>query len=150
MILAIVLLVLGADAEFARYPAEPRPTGKAAAPRLTGKAGRFRTVLREEFARPANFNGHYRVARWGCGTNCIEWAIVDLRSGKVWMAPKPVLSCGGAASTVSDWFDARVTSSLLYVHSCAADRGLVFDTRHVYRHRKGKLRLLRVETLLPL
>lgn len=146
MILIVLALLLGP--EFERYPAEPAMTKKAAAPRLVGKARRYRTILREEAAQPPNFNGHYRLAQWGCGTNCVEWALIDLESGKVWMAPEPLLSCAGSVpAQADDWFEARVTSSLLYVHSCAADRGLIFDTRHVYRHANGKLKCLRVETI---
>jgi hypothetical protein len=60
---ALLLLLLTADAgEFARHPAEAGLTKKAAAPKLVGKARRYRTVLREEAAQPPNFNGHYRLA----------------------------------------------------------------------------------------
>lgn len=150
LLIAALALSVAADSEFDAYPPEPRLTTAPAAPRLrTRQARRYRTVLREEAALGPNFNGHYRLAHWGCGTNCVEWAVIDLLSGEVWMAPRPLLSCAGSVSPdpgePQDWFDARVTSSLLYVHSCRDDRGRVFDTRHVYRHAKGRLKLMRVE-----
>jgi hypothetical protein len=46
-------------------------------------AHHFRTVLREAAKRGPNFAGRFAVAKWGYGTGCIEWAIIDLESGKV-------------------------------------------------------------------
>ena len=43
----------------------------------------YRTVLREGVANGPNFAGHYAVVGWGCGTSCLQFAIVDVRSGKV-------------------------------------------------------------------
>jgi hypothetical protein len=31
----------------------------------------------------ANFAGHYRLTSWGCGTSCLQWAIIDVKSGRV-------------------------------------------------------------------
>lgn len=152
-VVGIALLILAANllsaSEFETYPAERRLASPPAAPQLmSAKARRFRSVLRSAAVLGPNFNGHYRLVQWGCGTNCIEWAIVDLEDGRVWMAPEPLFSCAGASSD-HDWFDARLDSSLLYVRSCRGDRGNVFDTRRVYRHAKGRLKLLRTESLRP-
>ena len=35
----------------------------------------------------SNFSGHYNLARWGCGTNCINGAITDLQTGLVYDIP---------------------------------------------------------------
>lgn len=43
----------------------------------------FRTELREAEAEGTNFAGHYRLASWGCGTACFQWAIIDVKSGRV-------------------------------------------------------------------
>lgn len=51
------------------------------------RARMFRTNLREAAKEGAksgpNFAGHYALASWGCGTGCLDWALVDLRTGKV-------------------------------------------------------------------
>jgi len=46
-------------------------------------ARRYRTVLRQEIARGANFAGQYRVAVWGCGMSCTMFAVVNLNTGRV-------------------------------------------------------------------
>lgn len=48
------------------------------------KAARtYRTNLRNAAREGVNFAGHFVVATWGCGTSCIESAIIDARTGKV-------------------------------------------------------------------
>jgi hypothetical protein len=43
----------------------------------------YRTNLRNAAKEGVNFAGHYVLAWWGCGTSCIEAAIIDARTGKV-------------------------------------------------------------------
>lgn len=43
----------------------------------------YRTMLRRGVAEGPNFAGHYAVVGWGCGTSCVQFAVVDVRSGKV-------------------------------------------------------------------
>src|SRR5260221_1470599 len=140
-------------AELANYPAGTRLVRHAAAPRLTTRAARrYRTVLRDEATKGPNFNGHYRLAEWGCGTNCVEWAILNLTTGKVWMAPEPLQSCWTPDlpehDDVTDWFEMHVDSSLLYVHDCVSNPPVrVWDRRRGYEWREGKLQLVRTEAL---
>lgn len=47
------------------------------------KARIFRTNLRNAAKEGINFAGHYGLTTWGCGTSCIEAAIIDMRTGKV-------------------------------------------------------------------
>ncbi len=47
------------------------------------QATRFRTILTRAAKEGPNFAGHFRVVEWGCGTGCVQVAIVDLISGKV-------------------------------------------------------------------
>ncbi|MDR3523468.1 MAG: hypothetical protein P4L66_05140 [Acetobacteraceae bacterium] len=47
------------------------------------EASRFRTVLSEGAKRGPNFAGHYTIVGWGCGTSCLNLALVDAKSGKV-------------------------------------------------------------------
>jgi hypothetical protein len=46
-------------------------------------ARQFRTLLRQEITKGPNFAGHYRVAVWGCGTSCADFAVVNLETGRV-------------------------------------------------------------------
>jgi hypothetical protein len=146
-------LLLAAAAEFAKYPAAAKLAHRAAKPKLTTRAARrYRTVLRDEARKGPNFNGHYRVADWGCGTNCVEWAILDLETGKVWMAPAPLESCGAPDlpehDEVMDWFEMHLDSRLLYVYDCTSNPPVrVWDRRRVYEWRDGRLRLVRTESL---
>jgi hypothetical protein len=149
----LAALLLAAVAEFANYPAATKLAHRPAALKLTTRAARrYRSVLRDEAKKGPNFNGHYRVADWGCGTNCVEWGILDLDRGKVWMAPKPLESCWTPNlpehDTVTDWFEMHLDSRLLYVHDCVSNPPVVvWDRRRVFEWRGGKLRLLRTETL---
>ena len=145
----LLLFVLAASMppEFARFRAEASLTKPPAKPDVrSGRARRYRTVLREAAVEGANFNGHYKVARWGCGTNCIEWAVIDLATGRVWMAPEPVTSCAYSSSDV-DWMEFHPGSSLLHVHRCEGDGRGTFDRRMVYVWRGGEPHLLRTERL---
>jgi hypothetical protein len=47
------------------------------------QARMFRTKLREGASAGPNFAGHYTVVKWGCGTECVQIAIVDAKSGEV-------------------------------------------------------------------
>jgi hypothetical protein len=60
-------------------------SGTSASVRLGShpQAQTFRTVLREAARKGPNFAGHFTVATWGCGTNCIVVAIIDARNGRV-------------------------------------------------------------------
>jgi hypothetical protein len=140
--------------EFLSHPAAHRLKHSPAAPIVKSpKAHRYRTVLREEAREGPNFNGHYRVASWGCGTNCIEWAVIDLETGKIWFPPEPAYSCWAPEepddAKIPDWFEMRITSSLLYLHVCDPPlRGTrTFTTRRVYVWRDSQLQLLRSEKL---
>jgi hypothetical protein len=50
-------------------------------------AMRYRTVIRREMSSGANFAGSYRVAIWGCGSSCAQFAVVNLKTGRAITAP---------------------------------------------------------------
>ncbi len=56
------------------------------------RARRYRTRLREGAAEGPNFAGHFTVVGWGCGTSCIQWAVVDARTGAVYFPPDDIAS----------------------------------------------------------
>ena len=67
------------------FPAGKAFAGKPAAVKLITKKARMnRTVLREGAAGGPNFGGHYTVVTWGCGSSCVQFAIVDAISGNVY------------------------------------------------------------------
>ena len=81
---------------------------------------RFQTEIREQSALPANFDGHFRIAEWGCGTSCGSMAIIDLKTGKVYDGPFSVLDYGEQYRYEggSDDLEYRVSSRLLIARGC--------------------------------
>jgi len=70
---------------FARFAVPPGSSRPPVPPVLsTAEARRFRTVLRQGAAAGPNFAGHFTVVGWGCGSSCINAAIVDARTGQVY------------------------------------------------------------------
>jgi len=51
-------------------------------------APRFRTRLREAVEKGPNFAGRFTIASWGCGSGCVQYAIVDGRNGRVFFPPE--------------------------------------------------------------
>ncbi len=74
---------------FEEYPVAGKFTGTPAVVDLRShpKARLFRTMLREGAKRGPNFAGHYTVVTWGCGSDCRMVAVVDARTGRVYIAP---------------------------------------------------------------
>jgi hypothetical protein len=70
---------------FADYPTTARGTISATKLDLMSNptARTYRTVLRLEMAEGPNFDGHYRVAFWGCGSSCAMFAVINLNTGRV-------------------------------------------------------------------
>ncbi|MGA9997435.1 MAG: hypothetical protein WBP93_18595 [Pyrinomonadaceae bacterium] len=50
----------------------------------SGLARNFRTMLRDGAKEGVNFAGHYTLASWGCGTACMQVAIIDAKTGTVY------------------------------------------------------------------
>lgn len=50
-------------------------------PDASSFAARFNALV----GRAAKFAGHYRLLYWGCGTACQQFAIVDVKTGQVFM-----------------------------------------------------------------
>jgi hypothetical protein len=49
----------------------------------TSAKRQFRTALRDAAKKKPNFDGKYVITSWGCGTNCQQFAIIDLETGTV-------------------------------------------------------------------
>jgi hypothetical protein len=142
---------------FDEYPAERALAGPPRAPVLSTRHARlYRTVLRDAAAEGPNFDGHYRVAIWGCGTSCVRWAIIDLETGRVSFPDVEPGSCSGrkdweTSTPVPEWFEQRIDSSLLVINDCRGPTAPVgdhvFDTRRSFVWRDHALHHLRDEPL---
>jgi hypothetical protein len=78
-------LVDASAPRFEKYPVKPSPPSSPAKLNLQSNpiAKTYRTVIRQQMREGANFAGHYRVAVWGCGTSCAQFAVVNLNTGRV-------------------------------------------------------------------
>jgi len=71
--------------------AEKVYAGPHAAVKLVTKDDQaFATRLKQASTQPVNFAGHYILATWGCGAECLGGAVIDARSGKVVFLPYSV------------------------------------------------------------
>ena len=77
----------------------------------SAEARNFRTELTAASKKPADFAGFYVAASWGCGSPCQQWALIDLRDGKVYFAPFTT-SLGGCYSINSRLFVADPSKAL--------------------------------------
>ena len=101
---------------FADYPAAAPYAGRNAVPVLaTAEARRFRTMIRDGARQKPNFDGHYIVASWGCGTDCEMGAIIDAVSGQVISLPV-VAGSPDDATADSTHFAYRADSRLLVMN----------------------------------
>jgi hypothetical protein len=98
--------------EFQDYPAQ-RYSGPAAPLVLGPNDSRFRTRLREAIGRPANFAGVYSLAIWGCGTECLMGAAVNLKTGRVVWLPSTICCWPADADAGFEPVVFRVNSSLI-------------------------------------
>jgi hypothetical protein len=46
---------------------------------------KYRTAIRESLAKGVDFAEQYVVVCWGCGTGCKEFAVVDAKTGTVYL-----------------------------------------------------------------
>jgi len=76
------------EPRFEDYPADVVTHLKPAAPIFkTGGQRRFRSMIREALEKGVNFAGHYTVAEWGCGSGCVQVAVVDAQTGEAYDGP---------------------------------------------------------------
>ena len=58
--------------------------GKPAPPVLSKDQRVYRTMIRLGAESSVEFAGHYTIPRWGCGTECNGFVVVDSISGRVY------------------------------------------------------------------
>lgn len=119
LLLVSLLCFLSVDAfsqsrrppRFEDYPVKEKFRGKRARIdfRSCPMARRFRTMLGVAADIGPNFAGHYGVNSWGCGTECVQIGIVNLKNGKVYMP--------GFAASLD--IETRAESRLLIINPAA-------------------------------
>jgi len=88
LVVAVVAFAQTPSPRFEDFPAPTEWAGPAVAPKLTTRAERlYRTRLMNAAKESPNFAGHYRFVEWGCGSECVSGAIVDLSTGRVIAPP---------------------------------------------------------------
>ncbi len=70
--------------KFSDYPVKDIYRGQPARPIITKEFRSFRTMIRNGADSDVEFAGHYTIPRWGCGTDCNGFVIVDSISGRVY------------------------------------------------------------------
>ena len=131
---------------FNDYPVNERYTGKTAPLVLSKAARQFRTRLRQAAAEKPNFAGRFIVTTWGCGTECLEGAIIDAKTGQVFMLPFSL--CCWAPGTVDDNFkpvEFRLNSSLIVLSGARDEKDGDYGTRF-YRFQNHRLLLVKTIT----
>ena len=112
------------EPQFTDYPAAIDQTTSPAVPKFSTPGQRkFRTVIREGAAKGPNFAGHYTIVEWGCGTACVQIAVVDNKTGAVHDGPfgnlpKALLCVNANTDETGAGIFYRRNSSLLVVKGC--------------------------------
>ncbi len=70
---------------FDEYQVAVLKLGRPASARIDEdtQAKLYRSVLKEGATKGPNFAGQYTIVGWGCGSSCLQFAIVDARTGEV-------------------------------------------------------------------
>ncbi len=91
---------------FEQFPAGELYRGKVHALVLdTRLARKFRTTIRWSMEDGVNFDGHFVVATWGCGTGCMQFAVVDAITGNVFAPPFPAVYFHYPLAVTEKWPD---------------------------------------------
>jgi hypothetical protein len=135
---------------FKDYPVQGMFSGTPAEPKLTDARSRmFRTNIRAQTAEGPNFGGHYRIATWGCGTACIQFAIIDCKTGRVYFPPMAETIGAVIPPGQSEEMLAYRSDSRLLIIAGAKDDSHRQRTvgRFFYEWKNGRLALIRRENL---
>jgi hypothetical protein len=127
---------------FEDFPVAEQFRGKPAAVRLaTREARKYRTMIREGAREGPNFAGHYTLIEWGCGAGCVRFAVVDAKTGAVFMPPFYVGSRAlveGETGEPEEPLQFRVDSRLLIVSGSQNEKG---EGVYYYKWDKNRLAL---------
>lgn len=106
---------------------------------------RFSSQILREATLPANFAGQYRIAEWGCGSSCVSFVVIDLKSGSVFDGPFSTLGYGAPYRYEggSDELEYRQNSRLLIARGCPEDKNCGTYYYEWDGHAFARLRLVR-------
>ena len=97
---------------FEHYPVVADFKGKPAEPLLLTHGERnYRTQIREQARTGPNFAGHFTLVKWGCGSPCLAFIIIDAKTGTVYDPGFPVACANENGMDASA--DYKLTSRLL-------------------------------------
>lgn len=99
-------------------------------------AQEYQSELGEFLDDPANFNKHYVVASWPCGSGCVRKAIIDRNNGKVFLPPL-------------DNYQSKRPGPSFVPYSLDSNRYRIVndDVIEVYEFESGRFTLVNIEQL---
>ena len=142
-----------AKPQFSDYSVPKHYAGPRVAPKIKPNtaAWHFRTRIREAVQGKPNFAGHYILASWGCGAECLSTAIIDVKTGAVYFVDFTVCCwyntpASAASATHSDAVDTlapvdfRLSSKLIIFTGLLNEEGN--KGPHYFKFEQGKLSAL--------
>lgn len=71
---------------FEHYPAQEIFSGVSAPLDLESNpiGPKFKTRITEAYTAKPNFSGHYTLASWGCGMECVAFVVIDNKTGRIY------------------------------------------------------------------
>jgi len=135
---------LGESPRFSEFsvPAAEQFKGKPATPKLaTREARKYRTMIREGAREGPNFASHYTIVQWGCGSGCVQFAVVDAKTGAVYVPPFYVGPRARieAETEPDEPLQFRIDSKLLIVSGAPNEKN---EGLYYYKWDKGRFVLL--------
>lgn len=127
---------------FDDYPIRETFTGKTAPLVLSRAARAYRTRLREAAREKPNFAGHFIVTTWGCGTECVTGAIIDAKTGRVFMLPTTLCCWGAGVDNKFNPVEFRLNSNLIVLSGARNEKEGDEATRF-YKFERNQLALIR-------
>jgi len=104
----------------------------------TTLARQYRTVITQQASEAADFADHYKVATWGCGTDCRGFAIINQRDGRVYTMPG-LEYVAGVAGNAEDRLAYRLDSRLFVITGRKNDED---EGKFYYRWNGNALKLI--------
>src|SRR5262249_44768302 len=128
---------------FADFPAPDRfECNPATVSLLTKHARVYRTMLRDSAKDGPTFAGHYTIGQWGWGAGCVQFAIIDAKTGNVYFPPFYVSIVAGPEEKmdqIPEPLQFKRDSKLLIVTGARNEKG---GGEYYYKWANNKLPLI--------